>query len=350
MVRSIAFGVVAAILIAGYGWGWSHVAAPVAAGPASSPTPTPPRPAQQTGVPKVPGTIAFAMRGDIYVLRDGRYAAQTAEGRNEHPALSPDGATLYFARQEEIDGQRFWEGQIDNAELNYSSIVRKPAAGGAEEIVVNGLRRRSPNGQHAVSWILQPAPSRDGKSVAVIEDDGDGADDLVLWPSSLATPRLAPKLISKGAELGDPSWSPDGKTILTTSYNSDAAHLDEWDLATGGAKALAGLPKGDAYRGSYSADGDWIVYTLRHDDGKNDVHAYRPSTRTDIALTNDGLSWNGVFSPDGKWVAFVRERSGTIDLYAMELGDALTGGAAKEPIKLTRGEGVDGASRPAWSR
>jgi Tol biopolymer transport system component len=68
----------------------------------------------------------------------------------------------------------------------------------------------------------------------------------------------------------------------------------------------------------------------------------------DIALTNDGKSWNGVFSPDGKQMAFLREKDGVIDLYSMDLGDALTGGSPKSAIKLTRGEGIDGASRPAW--
>lgn len=349
MGRSIAFGIVAALLLGTYAWGWGQVA-PIAVGPAlSSPTPTPARPAQQEGVPNVPGTIAFAMRGDIYVLRAGRYTAETAEGRNEQPGLSSDGATLYFARREQIDGHKVWEGQADNAELDYSSIVRKPASGGTEEIVVNGLRQRRTDGFHAVSWILQPAPEPNGRRVAVIEDDGDGADDLVLWPAS-PTAKPVPQLVSRGAELGGPSWSPDGKTVLTTSYATATAHLLIWDLAKGTAQALTGPAAGDAYNASYSSDGEWIVYTLRHDDGKNDLHAYETSTKKDVPLTNDGLSWNGVFSPDGKWVGFLRERSGTIDLYAMELGDALTGGAPKESIKLTRGEGVDGASRPAWGR
>ena len=68
----------------------------------------------------------------------------------------------------------------------------------------------------------------------------------------------------------------------------------------------------------------------------------------DIALTSDGQSWNGVFSPDGKQMAFLREKDGVIDLYSMDLGDVLTGGSAKSAVKLTRGEGIDGASRPAW--
>ena len=55
-----------------------------------------------------------------------------------------------------------------------------------------------------------------------------------------------------------------------------------------------------------------------------------------------------MFSPEGKQMAFLREKDGVIDLYSMDLGDALTGGSPKGAIKLTGGEGIDGASRPAW--
>jgi Tol biopolymer transport system component len=94
----------------------------------------------------------------------------------------------------------------------------------------------------------------------------------------------------------------------------------------------------------------WIVYTLRHPGGGNDVHAVEVKTGRDVAITSDGKSWNGVFSPDGASVAFLRESAGAIDLYAMELGSALTGGKPNAPVKLTRGEGIDGESRPAWGK
>ncbi len=343
--RELTFGVVAALLVGLYAVGWTRVA-PVGLAPAAAATPTPTRPAEQTGVPKVPGTIAFVLRGDVYVLRDGRYAPQTSEGRNQQPFLSADGATLYFARKEEIDGQRVTDGALVNAELGFTTIVRKPSVGGPEAIVVSGLRQKRPNGQHLVSWLLGPALSPDGKRLAVTEDDGDGAADLALWTLT-ATPVRT--LLSQQADLADPAWSPDGKTIAVTTYNTGEAGILVWTVDRPGAQRLTGLPDGEAYRPSYSPDGAWIAYTLRHD-GKNDVHAYEVATKRDVALTTDGASWNGVFSPDGKWIALLREKTGTIDLYAMELGDALTGGAAKPAVKLTRGEGIDGSSRPSWGR
>jgi Tol biopolymer transport system component len=354
--RDLIFGALAALLVVLYVWGWSALA-PVVGPAASSPTPRPTRPAEQTGVPHVPGTLAFVLRGDVYVLRDGRYVPLTSEGRNAQPALSSDGGMLYFARHEVIDGRRVVEGQLTNAQLGFTSIVRKPVTGGTEEVVLNGLRQRSASGQHLVSWFLGPAVSADGKRIAVTEDDGDGGADLVVltFPaaptgSARATPPPTRTLLSQGADLADAAWSPDGRSVVTTTYNTDKPGILVWDAGKVGAgQRLGGLPDGDAYRPSYSPDGRWIVYTLRHGSA-NDVHAYEMATKRDVALTSDGRSWNGVFSPDGKWLAFLRERTGTIDLYAMELDDTLVGGKPKDAVKLTRGEGVDGGSRPAWSR
>jgi len=201
-----------------------------------------------------------------------------------------------------------------------------------------------------VSWYLGPALSPDGKRLAVTEDDGDGASDLEVVTLSTTTARSSVAILSQGADLADPAWSPDGKSIAVTTYNTDDPGLLVWELERpGSAKRLAGLADGGAYRPSYSPDGAWLVYTLRHD-GKNDVHAYALASKRDVALTSDGRSWNGVLSPDGTWLAYLGERSGVIDLYVMDLGEALSGGLAKEPLKLTRGEGIDGASRPSWSR
>jgi Tol biopolymer transport system component len=157
--------------------------------------------------------------------------------------------------------------------------------------------------------------------------------------------------LSIGSNLADPSWAPDGKTIAVTSYTLGAPRI--LLVPTDGRVATPQKMSadGEAYRPSYSSDGKWLIYTLRHPTGGNDVHAIEVATGRDVALTSDGKSWNGVFSPDATSIAFMRETNGAIDIYAMELGGALSGGAAaKGPIKLTRGEGIDGESRIAWGK
>ena len=341
--RELIFGAIATALLAGYLVAGARFYATV--GPVQAATPTPTL-ARETNVPapRVPGTIAFTARGEVFVMRDGTYRTQTSEGRSQQPALSSDGRQLLFVRIENIDGRRISDGLTVPARLGYSSVIVKPSGGGTETTLVDGLRQRAANGFHQVSWYLSPSLSPDGKRLAFLEDDGGGAADLVVM--DLATKRRT--VISNGADLADATWSSDGKSIATTSYAADPAGITMWNPDRPGIPARVKLPAStDGYRPSFSPDGRWLAYTQRHDE-RNDLHLFEIATSRDIALTDDGRSWNAVFSPDGRWIAFDREKGGVVDLYAMELGDVLTGGAAKDAVKLTRGEGVDGASRPAW--
>ncbi|HEY8806319.1 MAG TPA: hypothetical protein VIN70_01875 [Candidatus Limnocylindria bacterium] len=343
-VRDLIFGVLAVLLLVGYILLGQRVAPLLL--PSAAATPTPARPTGQVAAPTVSGKLAFVLRGDVFLLRGGTYASQTEEGRSQTPALSLDGQTLYFSRAEQIDGKSTVDGQTVNARLGYSNIIRKSVGSGSDEVFVNGLAK-SANGFHQVKWYLAPAPSPDGKRLAVIEADPDGSADLVLF--DLATKK--PTILSNGADWADPAWSPDGKTIVVTAYDNGAPGLllKPTDGVTR-STPITGLPDGEPYRPTFSPDGRWIAYTLRHD-GKNDLHAFEIATSRDIALTTDGQSWNPAFSPDGGQLAFLRSTSFTIDLWVMDLGGVLTsGGAPNGSQKITNGEGLDGANRPSWGR
>jgi Tol biopolymer transport system component len=341
--RALVFSVIAIALLIGYGVLGSR-AAPLVL-PAGSPTPTPTKPVSAVPAPKTSGTIAFALRGDVYMLRDGKYVSVTSDGRSIQPHLSADGQTLLFVREEAINGKRTVDSQITPAILRYTDIVKKDPAGGAESIVLSGLRTQSQGGFHIVAWHNAPALSPDGKRFAVVTDAGTGQSALEVY--DLQTGKRE-SLLSEGSNLADSTWSPDGKTIAVTSYTLGEPRI-LMVAVNGSAAAPLGIKgaAGESYRPSYSPNGAWITYTLRHDGG-NDVHAVEISSGRDIALTSDGKSWNSVFSPDGRQVAFLRESGGAIDLYFMDVAEALSGGAVGGAVKLTRGEGIDGDSRPAW--
>jgi Tol biopolymer transport system component len=342
--RELVFAGVAAVLIVLYlGLGLRIGPAFI---PPSSPTPTPSKPVSLVPLPSGPtvsGTIVFALRGDVYVLSGEGYLPLTSDGRSHQPSISADGRTVLFTRIEEIDGKRNVDGQVVPAYLRFSNIVSRNTTGGPATVLVNGLVQAA-SGFHAVTWFDNPAMSPEGKRIAVVADSGDGYSDLELY-DALTGQRIV--RLSQGSNLADPAWSPDGTTIAVTAYTVGSARL-LLVPADGRASNPLTTPDGDAYRPSYSPDGRWLVYTLRHN-GRNDLHAMRLSgTRQDIALTNDGLSWGGVFSQDGKQLAFLRERDGVIDLYSMDVADAFSGGVPKGAVKLTRGEGIDGSSRPGW--
>ena len=344
-VRDLTFGALAVVLLVGYIVAGQRVAPLLL--PSAAATPTPARPTGNVPAPAIGGTIAFVLRGDLFVLTGGQYASRTEDGRSETPALSADGRTAYFARLEQIDGKSTVDGAVVNARLGYSDIIAKPAGGGSEDILLTGLTK-VPSGFHQVTWYVAPAPSPDGKQLAVLAQGADGSSDLILL--DLGSKKL-PTRLSNGADWADPAWSPDGKTLVVTAYDSGTPELllkpaDGITRST----ALKGLPDGEPYRPTFTPDGKWIVYTLRHD-GKNDLHAFELATARDVALTTDGQSWNPAVSPDGSQVAFLRSTSFTIDLWVLDLGGALNvGGAPKGAQKITKGEGVDGANRPSWGR
>ncbi|HZP96157.1 MAG TPA: LpqB family beta-propeller domain-containing protein [Candidatus Limnocylindria bacterium] len=344
--REALFGAIAVALVVGYGVLGSRLSPALLPGGTISPTPA--KPTSAVSAPRIPGTIAFTLRGDIYVLRDGKYANVTSEGRSRSPSLSPDGRTLVFARTETIDGKRAVDGQIVPALLHYSDIVRKDSSGGVEAVVVTGLRAKAANGFHLVAFEDNPALSPDGSRLAVVVDLGDGNGSNLELYDAKTNRRIS--LLSRGSDLADPSWSPDGKTIVVTSYTLGPPRLLLVPADGRAATPQQVAAEGEPYRASYSSDGKWLVYTLRHPTGGNDIHAVEVSTGRDVALTSDGKSWNGVFSPDDARIAFLHEAGGVIDLYAMELNGALTGGTPKTPVKLTNGEGIDGESRPSWGR
>jgi len=198
--------------------------------------------------------------------------------------------------------------------------------------VLTGLLVSAPSGFHTVAWFTGPALSPDGKQFAVTTDAASGTSDLELFDAR--TGKRA-SLLSEGSNLADPAWSPDGKMIAVTSYTLGEPRvlLVPSDGRAAAPLAIKGTT-GESYRPSYSPDGVWITYTLRHD-GRNDVHAVVVKTGQDVALTADGKSWNSVFSPDGRQIAFLRESGGLIDLYAMDVAEALLGGPLHAAVKLT---------------
>jgi Tol biopolymer transport system component len=99
--------------------------------------------------------------------------------------------------------------------------------------------------------------------------------------------------------------------------------------------------RGLEYSPSFSADGQWIVFTSERD-GQSDVYRVRPDGTGLQRLTDhSGFDDQATISPDGKTLAFVSTRvGGTANIWLMDL-------ASKKTTNLTNDR--SGNFRPSWS-
>jgi Tol biopolymer transport system component len=130
------------------------------------------------------------------------------------------------------------------------------------------------------------------------------------------------------SDLGyHPSWSPDGKQIVVGTEwvgvhsNKSTSPSALWiiDVATG-AKRL--LTEGDAAQPSWSPDGERIAYWYWSTEGRGDIATIPVAGGMPVRVTSeDSTEWNPVWSPDGKYIYFASDRSGSMNLWRIAVDE-----------------------------
>ncbi|AMY08549.1 translocation protein TolB [Luteitalea pratensis] len=145
------------------------------------------------------------------------------------------------------------------------------------------------------------------------------------------------KILSDGsANLGFPSWSPDGGQIVYRASGKDNRGLFVMTLATGAVRALTPGSSQDNFP-SWSPKGDRIAFTRFLDD-EYDLYTVKPDGTDVRRLTNArGNDAHSAWSPDGAWLAFSSARGGFKDEKALHPGNAQPYG----DIYVVRADGSD---------
>jgi Tol biopolymer transport system component len=248
-------------------------------------------------------------RGLVVMDGDGRFRRTITRGKALHPAWSPDGRRIAFAR-----GGDIW-------------IV---AAGGRRDRRLTRTRAND----------MLPAWSPDGQWIAFVRvtrrSGGDWKTVIIVSPDGRKLRRLAQAVERNDLPWGHPTWSPDGRWIaFHTGIHQGAgalrlAHVsgrrervltDAWGRC-GGQRISDSQP-------SWSPDGQWIAF-LRDERA---ICVVRPDGSGLRRLTPDGQYYAFAWSPDGRRIAYVTSAG----LCVMNASD---GTASK---LLTMG------SNPAWS-
>jgi TolB protein len=136
-----------------------------------------------------------------------------------------------------------------------------------------------------------------------------------------------------------PSWTPDGKSILYTSYKDRSPGLYHFELFSG--KEVKWLPANGRYIGAQmSPDGQYVAATLEQA-GDTSLYLLDSNGKMIRRLTSDpGLEVSPSWSPDGKQIVFVSDRSGSPQLYILDV-------ASGSSRRLTYSGSYNTA--PAWS-
>ena len=238
-------------------------------------------------------------------------------GVEASPTVSPDGRTVVYVALQPNGRQH---------------LYASPLNGGGSARDLTGAD--SPAADDA------PAFSPDGRSIAFASSH-DGSDGLFVMSSSGGDVR---RIVNGGY---DPSWTPDGKTLLySTESGQDPdgreAPSQVWavDLTTGQRRLIA---KADAVDPRVSPDGRFAAFwALPVDDsgaqfsGANRDVWLQPIAGGDRVRITDSESsdWNPAWSPDGRFLYFSSDRGGTMNIWRVEI-DGRSGAPRGPAVAIT---------------
>jgi dipeptidyl aminopeptidase/acylaminoacyl peptidase len=143
-----------------------------------------------------------------------------------------------------------------------------------------------------------------------------------------------------------PTWSPDGSRIVFTSNRGGV--YDLYQKASSGTGTEELLYKSGESKGptSWSPDGRFLIYySLGQPTHVKLLAVSGPADRAPVPVVN--LQFDSItarFSPDGRWIAYTSNESGTNDVSVRPFDPAT--GTLGTPVVLTSG----GGRTPLWRR
>lgn len=239
-------------------------------------------------------------------------------GFETYPTLSPDGSQIAY------------EGANDDGNGGNAIKVQTSGNAPARQLVVPpvGASDRFPN------W------SPDGREIAFARFGADASCQVLIASATGGAVRQATRC--DGTELLSFDWTPDGRGLVFGSMVGRYAHrgIRVLDLASGQWRALDyGVDEDDFdYAPRYSPDGKWLVFVRNPQLG--DLWRMPASGGTPEQLTTEsaelrGWAWLG----DGRHIVFGRRVDSEARLYYLDV-----------ERRTLRDAGLDDAQWPAVSR
>ena len=236
---------------------------------------------------------------------------QSTPGKVDY-ALSDEGTLVYVSGGERQKGNLVW---VDRT--------------GMERIITQEKRNYA-----------MPRISPDGKRVAVSIFADDGSRNV--WIYDLEQPQLS-RLTFEGDRNGTQIWSPDGKWITFDSNRDGPRHLFR-KLADGSgpAEPLLTTTSTVATPNSWSPDGSVLAFHMNGAEGDRNIWILpmEGDREFQVLINTSNSECCAVFSPDGKWLAYVSSEKGQLQVYVSPY---------PEPDVKWLISGEEGGGEPVWS-
>jgi serine/threonine protein kinase/Tol biopolymer transport system component len=189
-----------------------------------------------------------------------------------------------------------------------------------------------------------PAVSPDSNRIAV---SAGSAASRNIWILDAARGGASTRFTFDPAIDNDPVWSPDGKNIVFTSNRSG-----QWDLyvkpADGSGEEKLLLKTDEAkFPETFTKDGRFLLFTSRGSKTSEDIWALplTPGAKPIPLLQTQFNERSASVSPDGRWMAYRSDESGTPEVYVRPFTpDAPAGTGAKWLI--SKGSAIGATWRP----
>lgn len=299
----------------------------------------------------IPGSLVYVKAGNVWIQTAGVATQLTKAGGASSPSFSADGKWIYYMHTITQEGY-FPQGNAGPARysMNVPYLTRITPDGTGNQTLLSGNYRTG--GYSWFFWLIDPAVSPDGKTVALFSDAPDPTrSDVVLQFYNLATKKLTKPALAENPPYGhqDAAWRPDGKLLLYVQNGRDGQRgvpqIYAYNLAT---KRAAPFGAPGYMRPSWSPDGRWITVTRQTPQG-TDVAILNGRTGAEVLrVTNDGSSWAPVWSPRGDAIAYLHIVGQIVDLKMAGLTGSGPSWTVTPLPDVTEYSGLDASSGASW--
>jgi dipeptidyl aminopeptidase/acylaminoacyl peptidase len=300
---------------------------------------------------KIPGSLVYVKAGNVWIQTAGEAKQLTSSGGASSATWSPDGQWIYYIQSNVEHG---YFPQSNSGPALYTEYVptltRISPDGQTSQPLLTGNYRK---GRYTwFSWLIDPAVSPDGKTVALFSDAPNPTNsDVVLQLFNTSTKKLTKPNLGENPPYGhqDAAWRPDGKLLLYVRNGRDGSRgvpqIWTYNPATGKGSAL-GAP--GYMHPAWSPDGRYIAATRQTPEG-TDVAILDARTGAEVLrLTNDGNSWAPVWSPRGDAIAYLHITGQIVDLRMIGLAGTGPSWTVSQLPDVTEYSGLDASSGASW--